>query len=384
MTDFSELTLVFMTRNRTQFLMRNIKHWQGTLVSIIILDGSEIALSNDLVNSFGANVAYLHLPVSIEARLYKASNLIQTKYTLLAGDDDLFVQNGVSECISELERDSDLVSCMGTSIGFHEYGRDIFCFESNPNLFSKGQINDDNPLDRVRLHLRDYECTTIYAVIRTQIWKKNISLFSLSTSLPGNLMEIFYELATVYQGKTKVIKNVMWLRSHENDSQWYQSEPLTDWFLKIRNVERQQIFLNIQEFLLTDLSKIESFCRLQQIRSVLLKFELQQLTSFFRMNKQFYLIFLPLAFYHANRKFVFRKLSNILLNFGSRKKKKIHHHVDISASSNRIRRERAWESSRVPFMEFVVNLQKQNFVVDLSEMQRIHLLLRDFHEGVKG
>ena len=229
--DFSQLTIVIITKNRSKFLIRNINWWAPTGVKIIIMDGSDTPISSEVINKFLPNIKYLNSPKSIEERLVIASSFVTTKYVIQSGDDDLFLHSGVDACIKELESKPNLVACMGLSLGFIYLDNALYGKLVYENVSEYGQIINSKASLRVRSHLKNYECTCFYGVIRTNIWKTNVSIIESKESLPGNLSEIFFELSTVYQGKTKVINCLMWLRSFENTSQWSQQYPNTDWFL---------------------------------------------------------------------------------------------------------------------------------------------------------
>ena len=50
--DFSQLTIVIITKNRSKFLIRNINWWAPTGVKIIIMDGSDTPISSEVINKF--------------------------------------------------------------------------------------------------------------------------------------------------------------------------------------------------------------------------------------------------------------------------------------------------------------------------------------------
>ena len=92
--------------------------WSEFDVQIIVMDGSEVSIKPTISKLF-PQFKYIHAPISIEQRLAEAANFISTKYTLMSGDDDLFLFSGVDKCILELENNLELISVMGTAIGFN-------------------------------------------------------------------------------------------------------------------------------------------------------------------------------------------------------------------------------------------------------------------------
>ena len=42
--NFSDLTVVILTKNREKYLIRNVKYWSNTNAKIVIADGSDKSL----------------------------------------------------------------------------------------------------------------------------------------------------------------------------------------------------------------------------------------------------------------------------------------------------------------------------------------------------
>ena len=298
--DFSQLTIVIITKNRRKFLLRNVNWWKPTGVKIVIMDGSDTPISSEVINKFSPNIKYLNSPKSIEERLVIASNFVTTKYVIQSGDDDLFLHSGVYACIKELEAHSDLVACIGLTVGFAYLDNALYGKLVYENVSEYGQIINSKASLRVKSHFENYECTCFYGVIRTNIWRTNVLIIESKESLPSNLSEIFFELSTVYQGKTKVINDLMWLRSFENTSKWSQQYPNTDWFLKINNPIREEIFSRLKYYLFSDLKKFQLLKTDLFIKFIILKFYLKPIARKYGISGLFYILFLPLAYINAN------------------------------------------------------------------------------------
>ena len=298
--DFSQLTIVIITKNRSNFLIRNINWWAPTGVKIIIMDGSDTPISSEVINKFLPNIKYLNSPKSIEERLVIASSFVTTKYVIQSGDDDLFLHSGVDACIKELEANSDLVACIGLTLGFTYLDNALYGKSVYENISEYGQIVNSQASSRVKSHFENYECTCFYGVIRTNIWKTNVLIIESKESLPSNLLEIFFELSTVYQGKTKVLNDLMWLRSFENTSQWSQQYPNTDWFFKVNNPIRNEIFTRLKYYLFSDQNKFQLLKTDLFIKFVILKFYLKPIAQKYGFPGLFWILFLPPAYFNAN------------------------------------------------------------------------------------
>jgi glycosyltransferase domain-containing protein len=212
--DLDKLTLVMLSYNRQKFILRSIKYWSSTNVNLIILDGSPDSLNVEVKDG---NIIYLHSPISYIDRFIKSIDLIKTKYVALIADDDFLLFSGISKVIDELELDSNLVSCIGTAMGFdNKYGK-VIGVDFLPNLLNY-ELLDDHPRSRILKHMDPYIYSTIYSVMRSEVWKVIISTFKypeLSID-PEELIEQQFELAACLLGKSKVVNQMMWLRSLED------------------------------------------------------------------------------------------------------------------------------------------------------------------------
>jgi hypothetical protein len=142
-------------------------------------------------------------------------------------------------------------------------------------------------------------------------------------------MEIFFELSTVYQGKTKVINYLMWLRSFENTPQWSQQYPNTDWFFKVNNPIRNEVFTRLKYYLFSDQNKFQSLKTDLFIKFVILKFYLKPIAQKYGFPGLFWILFLPPAYFNANlnnsffyyikscSKYILKKLQKYSLSIGN-------------------------------------------------------------------
>ena len=66
--------------------------------------------------------------------------------------------------------------------------------------------------------MNPYNPSTIFSVVRSPVWKLAMAIVPQKNQFSvDSIVEIEFELAVCYQGKSKVIQNLMWLRSREND-----------------------------------------------------------------------------------------------------------------------------------------------------------------------
>jgi len=211
------LTIVIPSFNREDFLKRTLSYWSGKEPIIIVLDGSWKALSNEFLETLGKNILYLHSPnLPYQKRLFQLDNLIKTKYCMLHADDEIFLPSGLSRCIEEIESNN-LISCLGRCLQFEHEGNQLITKPWRPlhTSFDGYSLVDDSPLVRICKHMHPYLCSTVYAVTKTENFLKNISC-QVDDEIENLFFEISYELSSAFQGKSKVINVLSWLRSNEN------------------------------------------------------------------------------------------------------------------------------------------------------------------------
>jgi glycosyltransferase domain-containing protein len=215
--DLSNLTIIIPTFNRQDYALRNMSFWSSTNANIHILDGSKYEIDNSLLSKFATNINYHHYPVSFSERIAIAASFIKTKYAVLLGDDDFFLLSGLSACIYELETDPQYISCIGRTVSFYVKKNEIHGDLEYVEMGNYAVTNND-PFHRMKYHMNPYCCSILYSVIRSDHWKKAASLVSLSNFPDLGLIELQFELAICFLGKSKVIPNLMWMRSYENPS----------------------------------------------------------------------------------------------------------------------------------------------------------------------
>ena len=211
----SSLTLVIPTFERQQYALRNMRFWSGTEATVIVLDGSEQSIGADQLVNLAKNIQYCHRPVSPLNRLRMAVDLIQTEYTALLGDDEFFLKSGIEACIKELNENLDLVSCMGRCLAFSHVKNLITGW---PDYTEMGDyaIQQEGPIERMVKHMNPYTCSAIYSVVKSEQWKKAMKIAVKHQFSVFAMGEYQYEMAVSFQGKSKVINTLLWLRNREN------------------------------------------------------------------------------------------------------------------------------------------------------------------------
>lgn len=209
-----DLTIVIPSYERHSFLERAISFWSKFEVKLLILDGSMAPLPGYKDNCLHGNIKYINRQVSVKERLHMASTLLDTKYIAMIGDDEFFIPSGLKKCMEELDLCPEYVSCMGRALRFKYDGNSVIAslvYEEMENH----SLSGEDPIQRINTHMSNYTCATIYSVVRSEVWREAANIAFIDCYDTYNAEEIQFELAVAYQGKTKVIPVLTWLRSDE-------------------------------------------------------------------------------------------------------------------------------------------------------------------------
>ncbi len=222
MNDFnlSRLTLVMPTYNRPKYAERAIKFWGSTNVNLIVLDGSKDPIPTSLTDFLPTNITYQHLQLGWTERILVGAKQSNTPYTALVSDDEFYLPNSIVECLNELESNSELISVIGHVIRFKLSSNKLY-FHRDYKNFADADVCQDNPIERVANHLFPYRMTSLWAIIRTSAFIKNALVAQECSRLPNaSSFELGFEIANSYQGKSRVLPILHWMRSSENPPNW--------------------------------------------------------------------------------------------------------------------------------------------------------------------
>jgi glycosyltransferase domain-containing protein len=219
MTDLSDLTLVIPAYNRAAYLARQIEYWAGSGVQLCILDGSKEKAPDSVIAQMNETVHYEYMPIGFNERLLHASNIVKTKYVALLGDDELYVKQGLRDCLDLLDMDQRLIGCVGRSLFFFHREGEIYGHQ----VYGKSQdIPEMYGDDLQRLHNSFPQGDPsgapylLYGVFRNEQWCAMFgSAYSRHYS-SGYVYELALLIIGACLGPTKMVDSLVWLRSGEN------------------------------------------------------------------------------------------------------------------------------------------------------------------------
>jgi glycosyltransferase domain-containing protein len=219
MIDLKDLTLVIPAYNRPAYLERQIDYWAESGVQLCILDGSKNPAPQALVARMGSDVHYEYMPIGFNERLVHASKIVKTKYVALLGDDELYVMQGLRDCMDLLDADERLIGCVGRSLFFFHRDGEIYGHQ----VYEKSQDVSgmyDGDLQRLRAAFPSGDPSgapyLLYGIFRKEQWCTMFGNAYARHYSSGYVYEIALVLIGVCLGPTKVVDSLVWLRSGEN------------------------------------------------------------------------------------------------------------------------------------------------------------------------
>ena len=208
----SQLTLLCVTYNRHKYLKRSIDYWSKFEFDLIYIDGSDIPIDCDLSRLDA--IRYYHMKGSYQERIAFALGKIKTQYVAMLCDDEFYIPSSLHSCIRFLDNNPDYVSCLGRAIGFSARAGKVLFSDQYPRLRDRN-LTPAASFERLIDHFSSYVPAHYYAVTRLEVFIRSMNT-SLNISLDVySVFELAEEFLIVSGGKSCVLPELYWLRSHE-------------------------------------------------------------------------------------------------------------------------------------------------------------------------
>jgi len=347
-----------------------MQYWSGSNVSIILIDGSQKRIDKDILCKFHKNIIYIHSPKDYSKRIKSFLYKIKTEYVILGCDDEFYIPSALNSCLKNLIKERELSVCGGLVWGFEFNNKSMLGFDVYPER-KKIFLSQLNPNIRLQKHFSNYNSTHIYSVCRTDLFKIIVEEVFKKKSPYDDcycIHEILFEFLMCYSGKSKVIPELMTLRSGENENiYWlkydekiglnffkkkYIFERLDYWWLDKNNKSKKDELIKFVKLCYKKIDTINKNifpCNVENIFENYVKFLQKNKKPFYIYFKLFYR-YLPL-FLRENIKELFKPFGYFKDNF-----KKIN-------------------------MFKSINLLKKKAYVDVNQLKNIENIVKDFYKN---
>jgi glycosyltransferase domain-containing protein len=218
-----DLTVLIPTWNRERYVRRQIEFWRGSEATVVIADGSP---EPSEVLARDPAVRYEHLPISLSSRLRLLSEQVETRWGVLLSDDEFMLPAALRACIDRLEADRTAVACKPFPVGFEIMDGTVRWGIPYPEM-AGASLGDGSAGQRVRDHLNPYRMLTLWSVTRADVLRNACgAIDDLGAVHCSGAQEILYSIVVAAAGRARVLDQVGWLRSYENQNQWGANDRL--------------------------------------------------------------------------------------------------------------------------------------------------------------
>jgi len=237
-----ELTIIIPTKNRTEFLKRQLIYFEKTNFKGVLLYGdasdSDIYRDNvNLIRKYSSNLNIKHYHDTEKSSEQVTIDLIEkvsTNYVSLLPDDDLILTSAALDCINFLDANNDYVAAHGKAYEMTiNYGKnDPFGKFTGLTAYPMVKTDEDSAVKRVKTFFK--KVTNInMAIIRTSVSRDAYRSCSdldyyFSSLIFGELTHGTYLLS---KGKIKEL-NCDYLVRQVHNNQFFDKMNLLDWFSK--------------------------------------------------------------------------------------------------------------------------------------------------------
>jgi len=213
----SDLTMIFISRNRQELVLRNARFYESLGASVVILDGSDFPIHDDQYDLARDKFTYLHSPTSLESRFKLARGLSKSTFTIVSSDDDLLVPSGLKIAMGFLAANPKILSCSGRVVGFSEQRKNTElhnCYEEFDN--EELQNMSLRKIPRILNYFFNFSSRYFYAVYRTSDWEEIFASSKNIQPLSRNYFELAVEFRASCRGANYTLDNLFWLRNFDN------------------------------------------------------------------------------------------------------------------------------------------------------------------------
>ena len=361
MDGLEKLSIVIPTYGRHDFVRRQIGYWSDSPVTVHIMDGSSHPIESESLENLSSNIKYRHSNDDFFTRMRAATELINTPYVALLGDDDLFVKSGLRRCVEHLENRAEV---------FGVVGRSMYFFHQRGVVFGEPKHSEATNYERdirggiARLHNLYHPGkigAVAYGVFRSDQWKPAIRATYAKKYSSGYVYDTFLRTLLTYTGEIEVVEAVTWLCSGENppiknQSSFNRSIDLLEW---LDDPKFKDEVIDFKRRLVSEALVIKSQEEAVMVSAI--DFVVGTLEERYR--------------YKANRRVSFReKLPRMIKAMAPAPVKQ----AAKSILPRSITRKLDWQG--IQFLDCLNLMEQRGVYVDRKEMSNITEMIRAFHQ----
>jgi glycosyltransferase domain-containing protein len=212
----ANLTVVIPSYGRQEFLLRQAVYWKDSPATVLLLDGTQTALDEDIRAKIAecGNITYVHRFISFAERMCLAGSMLATSHAVMSGDDEFLLASGLQSALEKLKRDRSAIGCIGQSLGFFVDAATHAVSYSTGYPHWKYEVRSAQAAERMNAAMSNYVAATCYAVLQSDAWRRSWGQHGAWSSPYAG--EIQQALATYICGNLTSVDEFYWMRSAEN------------------------------------------------------------------------------------------------------------------------------------------------------------------------
>ena len=200
------ITLLIPTQNRPLFLERALDFYAraGCRFKILVCDSSDAARKDAVAAVAAASGLNVELHrfeygISINQKLIRGLELVQTPCMAFAGDDDFIVPDSIERCVAFLDVHEDFAVAHGRSFTFTTQNSAVNGLLTTIRPYRQVASERPTPMERLEAHFTDWT-TSFYSVQRTRNVREILEGFQrLDDDITA--CEVYFYATNVIRGK---------------------------------------------------------------------------------------------------------------------------------------------------------------------------------------
>ena len=233
--DLSDITIVIMSRERGEVLLRTLEYWSSQNVRLVVIHNTENPLS---VESFSNQLTYRLDRGSYGERCAIVPELIKTKYSILSADDEFYTPSGLTAMRSFLEENENFSSVGGRTLAIGKYGQQLTGTSAYSNM-NNYRNSSNSSLGRICNHYNmefGNRIGGIYRLMKTENFNRIMHIFGkVSKVKMPYIYEVTGEVLVNSMGNCLYLPQIYWIRNWINEPvqhiNWNRKLQFTYWLV---------------------------------------------------------------------------------------------------------------------------------------------------------
>lgn len=255
MNELENLTIIMVAYDLPELVNAQLRFWSGKGPQVYLFDGSEQSSVESLPDGLAGNVHYIHSPTSVFDRLLMGAKIVKTDYVAMLATDDFFAPSGLEECIKQLDKNKNLSSCGGATIGFVFSNQEPTFHQAYTTAFFTKDWSDD-PGKRMISHMKKFQPSSFYSPMRKDVFQSCIKNLVNNNPPVFAYGDVFMEITAKFFGAHGIVNAPVWMRGFHparysfNESMYQQNNLFETWWTDSKHKKNKDITI---ENLVTEL-----------------------------------------------------------------------------------------------------------------------------------